>query len=135
MNTPVQSEVNLKVQNIMMLLHKCCNHPYLTEYPIDQITQEFKIDEDFVTNSGKFLILCPMLPELKARAYTVIIDDSDWNPHFDLQAQDISHRIGQSKPVVYHLITANTMDQKNEERADAKRALEKLIIHENHFQG
>ena len=30
-------------------------------------------------------------------ADTVIIFDSDWNPHQDLQAQDRAHRIGQTK--------------------------------------
>uniref|UniRef100_A0A8C9IWV3 Helicase, lymphoid specific n=1 Tax=Piliocolobus tephrosceles TaxID=591936 RepID=A0A8C9IWV3_9PRIM len=206
-NIPVESEVNLKLQNIMMLLRKCCNHPYLIEYPIDPVTQEFKIDEELVTNSGKFLILDRMLPELKKRGHkvllfsqmtsmldilmdychlrdfnfsrldgsmsysereknmhsfnvdpevfiflvstragglginltaadTVIIYDSDWNPQSDLQAQDRCHRIGQTKPVVvYRLVTANTVDQKIVERAAAKRKLEKLIIHKNHFKG
>ncbi|KAI8076515.1 SNF2 family N-terminal domain-containing protein [Gilbertella persicaria] len=32
-------------------------------------------------------------------ADTVIIFDSDWNPHQDLQAQDRAHRIGQTKEV------------------------------------
>ncbi|XP_047401313.1 lymphoid-specific helicase-like [Sciurus carolinensis] len=206
MNSPIESEVNLKLQNIMMLLRKCCNHPYLIEYPIDPVTQEFKIDEELVTNSGKFLILDRMLPELKKRGHkvllfsrmtrmldilmdycqlrnfnfsrldgsmscsereenmhnfntdrdvfiflvstragglginltaadTVIIYDSDWNPQSDLQAQDRCHRIGQTKPVVvYRLVTANTIDQKIVERAAAKRKLEKLIIHKNHFK-
>uniref|UniRef100_A0A2K5QPQ5 Helicase, lymphoid specific n=1 Tax=Cebus imitator TaxID=2715852 RepID=A0A2K5QPQ5_CEBIM len=66
-------------------------------------------------------------------ADTVIIYDSDWS---DLQAQDRCHRIGQTKPVVvYRLVTANTIDQKIVERAAAKRKLEKLIIHKNHFKG
>lgn len=43
-NIPKESEVNLKLQNIMMLLRKCCNHPYLIEYPIDPVTQEFKVN-------------------------------------------------------------------------------------------
>lgn len=43
-NIPIDSEVNLKLQNIMMLLRKCCNHPYLIEYPIDPVTQEFKVN-------------------------------------------------------------------------------------------
>lgn len=43
-NVPIESEVNLKLQNIMMLLRKCCNHPYLIEYPIDPVTQEFKVN-------------------------------------------------------------------------------------------
>ncbi|XP_048662994.1 lymphoid-specific helicase isoform X2 [Marmota marmota marmota] len=206
-NSPIESEVNLKLQNIMMLLRKCCNHPYLIEYPIDPVTQEFKIDEELVTSSGKFLILDRMLPELKKRGHkvllfsqmtrmldilmdychlrnfnfsrldgsmsysereenmhsfntdpdvfiflvstragglginltaadTVIIYDSDWNPQSDLQAQDRCHRIGQTKPVVvYRLVTGNTIDQKIVERAAAKRKLEKLIIHKNHFKG
>ncbi|KAM6182860.1 lymphoid-specific helicase isoform 4-T4 [Erethizon dorsatum] len=206
-NIPIESEIDLKLQNIMMLLRKCCNHAYLIEYPIDPVTQEFKIDEELITNSGKFLILDRMLPELKRRGHkvllfsqmtrmldilmdychlrnfnfsrldgsmsysereknmddfntdpdvfiflvstragglginltaadTVIIYDSDWNPQSDLQAQDRCHRIGQTKPVVvYRLVTANTIDQKIVERAAAKRKLEKLIIHKNHFKG
>ena len=34
-------------------------------------------------------------------ADTVIIFDSDWNPHQDLQAQDRAHRIGQQNEVRY----------------------------------
>ncbi|XP_008579713.1 PREDICTED: lymphoid-specific helicase isoform X4 [Galeopterus variegatus] len=71
-NIPIESEINLKLQNIMMLLRKCCNHPYLIEYPIDPVTQEFKIDEELVTSSGKFLILDRMLPELKKRGHKVL---------------------------------------------------------------
>lgn len=52
------------------------------------------------------------------------------NPQSDLQAQDRCHRIGQKRPVVvYRLVTANTVDQKIVERANAKRKLEKLVIH------
>lgn len=40
---PMDSEVNLKLQNVMMLLRKCCNHPYLIEYPLDPATQQFKV--------------------------------------------------------------------------------------------
>ncbi|NWH64679.1 HELLS helicase, partial [Geococcyx californianus] len=67
------SEVNLKLQNIMMLLRKCCNHPYLIEYPLDPATQQFKVDEDLVKNSGKFLLLDRMLPELKKRGHKVLL--------------------------------------------------------------
>ncbi|XP_061857087.1 lymphoid-specific helicase isoform X2 [Colius striatus] len=70
---PMDSEVNLKLQNIMMLLRKCCNHPYLIEYPLDPATQQFKIDEDLVKNSGKFLLLDRMLPELKKRGHKVLL--------------------------------------------------------------
>ena len=44
---------------------------------------------------------------------TVIIYDSDWNPHQDLQAMDRVHRIGQTKPVhVYRLATAKSVEGK-----------------------
>ena len=37
-----------------------------------------------------------------ATADTVIIYDSDWNPHNDLQAQARAHRLGQQKPVMIY---------------------------------
>ncbi|XP_069756937.1 lymphoid-specific helicase isoform X2 [Narcine bancroftii] len=68
-----QNEIHLKMQNVLMLLRKCCNHPYLIEYPLDCRTQEFKIDEELVKSSGKFLILDRMLPELSKRGHKVLI--------------------------------------------------------------
>jgi len=45
-------------------------------------------------------------------ADTVIIFDSDWNPHQDLQAQDRAHRIGQEKEVrVLRLMTVNSVEE------------------------
>ncbi|XP_018419964.1 PREDICTED: lymphoid-specific helicase [Nanorana parkeri] len=70
---PGNAEVNLKMRNIMMLLRKCCNHPYLIEYPLDPVTQEFKIDNELINSSGKFLILDRMLPEMKKRGHKVLI--------------------------------------------------------------
>lgn len=70
---PMNSEVNLKLQNEMMILRKCCNHPYLIEYPLDPATQEFKIDEELVSCCGKFLVLDRMLPELKKRGHKVLL--------------------------------------------------------------
>ncbi|XP_075072581.1 lymphoid-specific helicase [Mixophyes fleayi] len=72
-NLPVDAEINLKMRNIMMLLRKCCNHPYLIEYPLDPLTQEFKIDEELINTSGKFLLLDRMLPELKERGHKVLM--------------------------------------------------------------
>merc|ERR1711923_490663 len=43
-------------------------------------------------------------------ADTVIIFDSDWNPHQDLQAQDRAHRIGQKNEVrVLRLMTVSAV--------------------------
>lgn len=44
-----------------------------------------------------------------ASADTVIIYDSDWNPHNDLQAQARAHRLGQTKPVMIYRSTALPM--------------------------
>uniref|UniRef100_A0A8C2WTK4 Proliferation-associated SNF2-like protein n=1 Tax=Cyclopterus lumpus TaxID=8103 RepID=A0A8C2WTK4_CYCLU len=71
--SPLDAEINLKLQNILMLLKKTCNHPYLVEYPLDPATQEFKIDEQLVQTSGKFLILDRLLPALKERGHKVLI--------------------------------------------------------------
>ncbi|CAN9500135.1 unnamed protein product [Ophioblennius macclurei] len=70
---PLDAQVTLKLKNIIMLLKRCCNHPYLVEYPLDPATQEFKIDEQLVKSSGKFLILDRLLPALKARGHKVLI--------------------------------------------------------------
>ncbi|KAF5910260.1 lymphoid-specific helicase [Clarias magur] len=70
---PIDAHINLKLQNILMLLKRCCNHPYLIEYPLVPGTEQFKIDEQLVETSGKFLILDRMLPELKKRGHKVLI--------------------------------------------------------------
>lgn len=47
------------------------------------------------------------------QADTVVIFDSDWNPHQDLQAQDRAHRIGQKNEVrVLRLMTVNSVEEK-----------------------
>ncbi|KAI9337602.1 SNF2 family N-terminal domain-containing protein [Zopfochytrium polystomum] len=67
---------------------------------------------------------------------TVILYDSDWNPQWDLQAQDRVHRIGQTKPViVYRLVSSNSIEKRIVDRANSKRRLEKLVIHHSEFKG
>src|SRR5881394_3389433 len=45
-------------------------------------------------------------------ADTVIIYDSDWNPHQDLQAQDRAHRIGQKNEVrILRLISEKSIEE------------------------
>jgi SNF2 family DNA or RNA helicase len=47
-----------------------------------------------------------------AAADTVILFDSDWNPHSDNQAQDRAHRIGQKRDVVvFRLVTARSVSK------------------------
>ena len=57
----------------MMQLRKCCNHPYLLEYPLDPETQEVIVNEHLVNVSGKMQLLDRMLAELKRRGHKVIL--------------------------------------------------------------
>lgn len=62
-------------------------------------------------------------------ADTVIIFDSDWNPHMDLQAQDRAHRIGQKNEVrVLRFITVNSVEEKILAAAKYKLDLNEKII-------
>jgi len=64
-----------------------------------------------------------------ASADTVIIFDSDWNPHMDNQAQDRAHRIGQKRDVfVYRFVVEGSVELKILERANNKRSLERLTM-------
>merc|ERR1719164_277466 len=69
------------------------------------------------------------------RADTVIIFDSDWNPHMDLQAQDRCHRIGQTKTVmVYRLAMADMVEEKVLYAAKQKLKLEQLVVSKGKFK-
>ncbi|GAQ79429.1 putative SNF2 family N-terminal domain containing protein [Klebsormidium nitens] len=68
-------------------------------------------------------------------ADTVIIYDSDWNPHQDMQAMDRCHRIGQTRPVhVYRLATAHSVECKMLEKAGGKLKLEHMVITKGNFR-
>ncbi|DBA77975.1 hypothetical protein WJX77_009797 [Trebouxia sp. C0004] len=67
-------------------------------------------------------------------ADTVIIYDSDWNPHQDMQAMDRAHRIGQTRPVlVFRLATAHSVEGRLLQRANSKLMLERLVIKQGAF--
>ncbi|CAB3409909.1 unnamed protein product [Caenorhabditis bovis] len=67
-------------------------------------------------------------------ADTVIIFDSDWNPHQDMQAQDRAHRIGQKKEVrVLRLITANSVEEKILAAARYKLNVDEKVIQAGKF--
>ncbi|ESO92017.1 hypothetical protein LOTGIDRAFT_121549 [Lottia gigantea] len=68
-----KSQVTVRLQNIMMQLRKCCNHPYLLEHPIDQETGDLKLDECIINKSGKMMVLDKMLAELKKRGHKVLV--------------------------------------------------------------
>ncbi|KAL9068473.1 MAG: hypothetical protein Q9157_006498 [Trypethelium eluteriae] len=67
-------------------------------------------------------------------ADTVVIYDSDWNPHQDLQAQDRAHRIGQKNEVrILRLITSNSVEEKILERAQFKLDMDGKVIQAGKF--
>ncbi|XP_034140949.1 transcription activator BRG1-like, partial [Drosophila guanche] len=67
-------------------------------------------------------------------ADTVIIFDSDWNPHQDLQAQDRAHRIGQKNEVrVLRLITVNSVEERILAAAKYKLNLDEKVIQAGMF--
>ena len=67
-------------------------------------------------------------------ADTVIIYDSDWNPHQDLQAQDRAHRIGQKNEVrILRLISSNSVEEKILERAQFKLDMDGKVIQAGRF--
>jgi len=55
----------MNMQNVLMQLRKCCNHPYLFEWPIDPHTGQETVDEVLVQASGKMQLLDRILTELK----------------------------------------------------------------------
>ncbi|KAG2230551.1 hypothetical protein INT48_009891 [Thamnidium elegans] len=67
-------------------------------------------------------------------ADTVIIFDSDWNPHQDLQAQDRAHRIGQTKEVrIFRLISTNSVEESILARANFKLDIDGKVIQAGKF--
>lgn len=67
-------------------------------------------------------------------ADTVIIYDSDWNPHQDLQAQDRAHRIGQKNEVrILRLISSSSVEEKILERAKFKLDMDGKVIQAGRF--
>ncbi|VDO88756.1 unnamed protein product [Heligmosomoides polygyrus] len=67
-------------------------------------------------------------------ADTVIIFDSDWNPHQDMQAQDRAHRIGQKREVrVLRLITTNSVEERILAAAKYKLNVDEKVIQAGKF--
>merc|ERR1719211_508498 len=67
-------------------------------------------------------------------AGTVIIFDSDWNPHQDLQAQDRAHRIGQKNEVrVLRLMVVNSVEERILAAARYKLNMDEKVIQAGMF--
>nr|CAD2191886.1 unnamed protein product [Meloidogyne enterolobii] len=64
-----------------------------------------------------------------ATADTVVIYDSDWNPHNDIQAFSRAHRIGQQRKVmIYRFVTRNSVEERITSVAKKKMMLTHLVV-------
>ncbi|XP_061833610.1 chromodomain-helicase-DNA-binding protein 5 isoform X1 [Nerophis lumbriciformis] len=64
-----------------------------------------------------------------ASADTVIIYDSDWNPHNDIQAFSRAHRIGQNRKVmIYRFVTRGSVEERITQVAKRKMMLTHLVV-------
>ncbi|KAJ2998923.1 hypothetical protein HDV02_003898 [Globomyces sp. JEL0801] len=60
-----------RLQNIVMQLRKCCNHPYLFDGA--EPGPPYTTDQHLVDNAGKFVILDKLLTRLKAQGSRVLL--------------------------------------------------------------
>lgn len=65
--------------NPQMQLRKIVNHPYLIQFPLIEGTEELRIDEDLVKESGKMLVLDALLAKLKAGGHKVYFENFHYN--------------------------------------------------------
>uniref|UniRef100_A0A8D3DYK8 Chromodomain helicase DNA binding protein 3 n=1 Tax=Scophthalmus maximus TaxID=52904 RepID=A0A8D3DYK8_SCOMX len=64
-----------------------------------------------------------------ATADTVVIFDSDWNPHNDIQAFSRAHRIGQAnKVMIYRFVTRASVEERITQVAKRKMMLTHLVV-------
>ncbi|KAI7989805.1 CHD3-type chromatin-remodeling factor PICKLE [Camellia lanceoleosa] len=95
--------------------------------------RQIRIDRFNAKNSSRFCFLLSTraggLGINLATADTVIIYDSDWNPHADLQAMARAHRLGQTnKVMIYRLITRGTIEERMMQMTKKKMVLEHLVV-------
>ncbi|XP_038680111.1 protein CHROMATIN REMODELING 4-like isoform X2 [Tripterygium wilfordii] len=70
-----------------------------------------------------------------ATADTVIIYDSDFNPHTDIQAMNRAHRIGQSnRLLVYRLVVRASVEERILQLARKKLMLDQLFVNKSESQ-
>ncbi|XP_028057675.1 protein CHROMATIN REMODELING 4-like [Camellia sinensis] len=93
----------------------------------------------FNQDKSKFVFLlstCSCGLEINlATADTVIIYDSDFNPHADIQAMNWAHRIGQSKRrLVYRFVVHASVEERILQLAKKKLMLDQLFVNKSGSQ-
>ncbi|KAL4560242.1 hypothetical protein LXL04_032392 [Taraxacum kok-saghyz] len=124
-------------QHMLDLLEDYCNNKkWLYERIDGKVSggeRQVRIDRFNASNSSRFCFLLSTraggLGINLATADTVIIYDSDWNPHADLQAMARAHRLGQkNKVMIFRLITRGTIEERMMEMTKKKMVLEHLVV-------
>ncbi|XP_016537603.2 CHD3-type chromatin-remodeling factor PICKLE-like isoform X3 [Capsicum annuum] len=124
-------------QHMLDLLEDYCNYRKWQYERIDGkvggAERQIRIDRFNARNSSRFCFLLSTraggLGINLATADTVIIYDSDWNPHADLQAMARAHRLGQTnKVMIFRLITRGTIEERMMQMTKKKMILEHLVV-------
>ncbi|XP_073223963.1 CHD3-type chromatin-remodeling factor PICKLE isoform X2 [Cicer arietinum] len=124
-------------QHMLDLLEDYCVYNHWQYERIDGkvggAERQVRIDRFNAKNSSRFCFLLSTraggLGINLATADTVIIYDSDWNPHADLQAMARAHRLGQNnKVLIYRLITRGTIEERMMQITKKKMVLEHLVV-------
>ncbi|KAL6212996.1 hypothetical protein ACLB2K_018211 [Fragaria x ananassa] len=124
-------------QHMLDLLEDYCTYKKWQYERIDGkvggVERQIRIDRFNAENSSRFCFLLSTraggLGINLATADTVIIYDSDWNPHADLQAMARAHRLGQTnKVMIYRLITRGTIEERMMQLTKKKMVLEHLVV-------
>uniref|UniRef100_A0A4W5P077 SWI/SNF related BAF chromatin remodeling complex subunit ATPase 4 n=1 Tax=Hucho hucho TaxID=62062 RepID=A0A4W5P077_9TELE len=143
------------LMNTIMQLRKICNHPYMFQQIEESFSEHLGFSGGIVSTtkaedrgmllkafndpaSQYFIFLLSTraggLGLNLQSADTVVIFDSDWNPHQDLQAQDRAHRIGQQNEVrVLRLCTVNSVEEKILAAAKYKLNVDQKVIQAGMF--
>ncbi|KAI8569193.1 hypothetical protein RHMOL_Rhmol02G0259700 [Rhododendron molle] len=124
-------------QHMLDLLEDYCRYKKWQYERIDGkvggAERQIRIDRFNAKNSSRFCFLLSTraggLGINLATADTVIIYDSDWNPHADLQAMARAHRLGQTnKVMIFRLITRGTIEERMMQMTKKKMVLEHLVV-------
>uniref|UniRef100_A0A915EAU6 Helicase C-terminal domain-containing protein n=1 Tax=Ditylenchus dipsaci TaxID=166011 RepID=A0A915EAU6_9BILA len=110
-----------QMTKMLDIMEDLCDH---LEYRYERIdgsitgqSRQDAIDRFNAPNAQQFIFLLSTraggLGINLATADTVIIYDSDWNPHNDIQAFSRAHRIGQqNKVMIYRFVTRNSVEER-----------------------
>ncbi|KAL8475219.1 hypothetical protein ACS0TY_031582 [Phlomoides rotata] len=129
--------VYTQFQHMLDLLEDYCNyrkwHYERIDGKVGGAERQIRIDRFNAKNSSRFCFLLSTraggLGINLATADTVIIYDSDWNPHADLQAMARAHRLGQTnKVMIYRLILRGTIEERMMQMTKKKMVLEHLVV-------